>query len=307
MPAFSVAGKRRGTEDDRYLWPEMVRVIKELRPHWVVGENVAGIVKMALNDILSELETEGYRTRTFLIPACAVGARHRRYRTAIVGCAEHNGLSSTALSGSTKEAGGREQERQAEAGKPAGTGQSTECTDVADSKSNRLQRERSCGKQGRRARYEKGEPERRGYVRHSTGKGLPDRAGRKMERPGASEPELKRPDSYVSNSDIRKAERGNRGTPEIEKTRGRWSDNGSGEKEHEPGEWRPAQSGLGGMADGIPSGMDGYWDIEPDIPRITDNVSHRCDRIKSLGNAVVPQQFYPVFKAIADIEKEIKR
>lgn len=53
---FSVAGKQRGKEDDRYLWPEMVRVIKELRPTWVIGENVAGIVRMALPDILSDLE-----------------------------------------------------------------------------------------------------------------------------------------------------------------------------------------------------------------------------------------------------------
>lgn len=73
---FSIAGKQRGREDDRYLWPEMVRVIKELRPAWVIGENVAGIVRMALADILSELEACGYRTRAFLIPACAVGARH---------------------------------------------------------------------------------------------------------------------------------------------------------------------------------------------------------------------------------------
>ena len=85
---FSIAGKRRGTEDDRYLWPEMVRVVKELRPAWVVGENVAGIVRMALPGILSELEACGYRTRTFLIPACAVGARHRRYRVAVVAHAD---------------------------------------------------------------------------------------------------------------------------------------------------------------------------------------------------------------------------
>ena len=88
---FSTAGKRRGKEDDRYLWPEMVRVIKELRPTWVVGENVAGIVRMALADILSELEACGYRTRTFLVPACAVGARHRRYRVAIAAHSDSGG------------------------------------------------------------------------------------------------------------------------------------------------------------------------------------------------------------------------
>lgn len=85
---FSVAGKRRGTEDDRYLWPEMLRAIKELRPAWVVGENVAGIVNMALDQVLSELEAQGYETRAFIVPACGVDAPHRRDRVAIV--ARHN-------------------------------------------------------------------------------------------------------------------------------------------------------------------------------------------------------------------------
>ena len=107
---FSVAGKQRGKEDDRYLWPEMVRVIKELRPTWVVGENVAGIVRMALPEILSELEACGYRTRVFLIPACAVGARHIRYRVAIVGYTEHNGLSSATITGGVEKTGRGQQE-----------------------------------------------------------------------------------------------------------------------------------------------------------------------------------------------------
>lgn len=53
---FSTAGNRRGKEDDRYLWPEMLRIIKELRPAWIIGENVAGIASMALDDVLSSLE-----------------------------------------------------------------------------------------------------------------------------------------------------------------------------------------------------------------------------------------------------------
>ena len=82
---FSVAGKRRGKEDDRYLWPEMLRVISELRPTWVVGENVAGIVNMALDQVYSDLENEGYSVQALIIPACAVDAPHRRDRCAIVG------------------------------------------------------------------------------------------------------------------------------------------------------------------------------------------------------------------------------
>lgn len=82
---FSVAGKQRGAEDDRHLWPEMRRLINELRPRWVVIENVANLVNMVLDDILSDLENEGYTARPFIIPACATGAAHRRDRCFIVG------------------------------------------------------------------------------------------------------------------------------------------------------------------------------------------------------------------------------
>ena len=88
---FSQAGKRRGKEDDRYLWPEMLRVIRELRPTWVVGENVPGIVNLALDTVLSDLETEDYEVQTFVIPACGVDAPHRRDRAAILAHALNGG------------------------------------------------------------------------------------------------------------------------------------------------------------------------------------------------------------------------
>ncbi len=82
---FSVAGKRGGASDDRAIWPEMFRVISEARPAWVLGENVPGIIPMELDNVLSDLEGIGYATRAFVIPACAVDARHRRDRVWIVG------------------------------------------------------------------------------------------------------------------------------------------------------------------------------------------------------------------------------
>lgn len=81
---FSVAGKRRGKEDNRHLWPEMLRLIREIEPAFVIGENVAGFIKMALDDVLFDLESEGYTCQSFVIPACAVGAVHRRDRVWIV-------------------------------------------------------------------------------------------------------------------------------------------------------------------------------------------------------------------------------
>ena len=106
---FSVAGRRRGAEDDRYLWPEMLRAIREIQPTWVVGENVAGILTMVqpgeetpvagessifgegyeetevrqryvVETVCSDLEREGYSVQPLVIPACAVGAPHRRDR-----------------------------------------------------------------------------------------------------------------------------------------------------------------------------------------------------------------------------------
>ena len=81
---FSVAGKQRGKEDDRYLWPEFLRVIHELRPTWVIGENVPGIINLALDTVLSDLEAEDYEVQCFLVPACGVDAPHKRYRVAIL-------------------------------------------------------------------------------------------------------------------------------------------------------------------------------------------------------------------------------
>jgi DNA (cytosine-5)-methyltransferase 1 len=116
---FSAAGKRKGKDDDRYLWPEMLRVIKEVQPRWIIGENVNGITNMAQPDndadmegagnndgsdngqlsatgivwgIIDNLEQIGYSVQAFVIPACAVGAPHRRDRIWFVANADSKGL-----------------------------------------------------------------------------------------------------------------------------------------------------------------------------------------------------------------------
>jgi DNA (cytosine-5)-methyltransferase 1 len=81
---FSVAGKRKGKADDRHLWPEMLRVISEARPTWVIGENVAGIINMELEQVCVDLEGKGYEVQPVVIPACAVNAPHRRSRVWII-------------------------------------------------------------------------------------------------------------------------------------------------------------------------------------------------------------------------------
>ena len=86
---FSQAGKRKGTADDRHLWPEMLRVIREIKPSWVVGENVYGLINwdggVVFDQVQLDLEHEGYKVFPYVLPACGVGAPHRRYRVWFVG------------------------------------------------------------------------------------------------------------------------------------------------------------------------------------------------------------------------------
>jgi len=89
---FSQAGKRKGTDDDRHLWPAMLTAIWQIRPRWVVGENVLGIVNwnagMVFEQVCADLEAEGYQVQPFVLPASGVDAPHRRYRTFFIAYAD---------------------------------------------------------------------------------------------------------------------------------------------------------------------------------------------------------------------------
>ena len=92
---YSLAGKRMGKEDERHLWPEMCRVIREVQPRWVVGENVRGLIGwnggMVFDEVQADLEAEGYEVTSYVLPACAVGAPHRRDRVWFVAYAHDKG------------------------------------------------------------------------------------------------------------------------------------------------------------------------------------------------------------------------
>ena len=249
---FSVAGKQKGKRDDRYLWPEMLRVIREIKPTWVLGENVPGILRIAGKTVCEDLEREGYAVAVFNFEAAAVGAPHRRDRVFFVANAEHGrseGVDVADTSCVTSWA--RE--------KPNGQGaEITNCGEVvADAESKQSSPcfiPRACTE-------EQGEFGRSGCKNNV----LPDANILRMERSG-TEQQATRPNKY------------------------NWL------------HWRSTQSGLGGVADGLPSGLDGHWRVEPNIPRVATGVKNRVDRLKCLGNAVVPQQVYPILQAIAEIE-----
>jgi DNA (cytosine-5)-methyltransferase 1 len=81
---FSIAGRQKGEQDPRHVWPEMFRLVKELRPTWVIGENVSGHIKLGLDTVLENLESEGYATRAFSISASSIGSNHQRERVWII-------------------------------------------------------------------------------------------------------------------------------------------------------------------------------------------------------------------------------
>ena len=284
---FSCAGKRRGKEDDRYLWPEMLRVISELRPTWVVGENVAGIVNMALDQVYADPENEGYAVQAFIIPACAVDAPHRRDRCAIIGrktdVPNPNKVRCDLWGSERERVRGDAPRHEADTGgknvedadgngcgrprdlcelrcvqKEVGKGEANfPCKPsqvpgtMAHAKSIGLQRERPCGEQISRPRPEKAQSERCCDVLSDTDNGS-------WTLWGNWEPST------------------------TEETATGRADFGGRAPEYVTGEWWPAEPNVGRVANGVPS---------------------RVDRLKCLGNAVVPQQFYPVFQAIADIER----
>ena len=100
---FSVAGKRKGTDDDRYLWDETIRVVRECKPRWFIGENVEGLINInngvVLRQVQTDLEKEGFEVQCLIIPASGIGAWHQRKRIWIMGYSKHNGHSSTKIKG----------------------------------------------------------------------------------------------------------------------------------------------------------------------------------------------------------------
>ncbi len=141
---YSAAGKRKGKDDDRHLWPHMLRCIREVKPRWVVGENVFGIATwnggLVFEEVCAELEAEGYTVQPFVLPAAAVNAPHRRDRVWFVAYADSMGWRGRR---STQDC-----EWENDIQQPKHT-RSLQCWDAADAKSARGKRQ--CEHQSRQA------------------------------------------------------------------------------------------------------------------------------------------------------------
>jgi DNA (cytosine-5)-methyltransferase 1 len=281
----SVAGKRQGSGDERNLWPEFRRIIGEIKPRWVVAENVQGLfssdVGRFFGEVLADLAVLGYTVGWCTYGAVDVGALHRRNRVFIVAYSpqrENHGRERGDMDG--KAAGRKSINPAAITGSKNVADTDTErelqsqgvIADIGRRISNGSQDVSNTAVQG----LERAEPE--GKVQAG---GLSTKCG------AVSNAECPRWPAARAGTDINTGEQSKTGD------RGR----------REQGKF---ERRLGRVASRLPSWVDGYWNREPDgIPRVTTGQKHRVDRLKGLGNAVVPQQIYPVYKAIMEIEQAL--
>jgi DNA (cytosine-5)-methyltransferase 1 len=402
---FSLAGKQKGKEDDRHLWPYMYAIVKSKKPTWVIVENVGGFVNVALDDVCLDLETQGYATQSFIIPACSVEAPHKRDRIWILGKytsefekplvdtdsirphehktteeessrrgsetsttttsndvanAQSNGedgvlrttepkhdqgdtrMESSSSSDGRSERGisqdvadpklvssdsisdsGSNTKTESEQGQKTGNlDRSSGRQDVPNASSQRLEGHRgehglrgtSQEEQTSRSSEEQDVPnpkELRNYEHDNGERTQQDREHRVSQQP-RGERGFEGTKQDVGNTD----NLGSLLSPHETKREGSTSRHREGELERgssdvaNDGRQGSAgqghtQSELGGVADGIPTRLDGHlgFEREPNIPRVATGIPDRVNRLKALGNSIVPQIVYNIGLAILEEEK----
>ena len=308
---FSQAGKRRGSSDDRHLWPEMFRIIQECRPTWVLAENVSGHIKLGLQEVLTDLESEGYDTQTFHIGAVAQDAPHRRMRLWIVAHSKYS---------PDRTNGGKEGEedsiqiinrQEGLSGVSGRTGSDTENVAYSISTTSRvgaINGKISDKRRGPpRTKPESIQPGNREACSGESQSGsenvaysssircpegsdfrgeIPEETGRTksdFRDPASSEDvaysKSKRVEGYRSGRKLESHTYGQEGLSMCESERP-----GAAE--------RITQPGLDGtLSDGLSLWMD-----EPDIPRVGVGIPDRAKRLKAIGNAIVPQVAFEIMR-----------
>ena len=272
---FSVAGRKKGEKDPRHLWPEMFRLVQELRPTWVIGENVSGHIKLGLDTVLKNLESEGYAARTFSISASSIGANHQRERVWIIANSERNGLTTSEKRGGFEKTISEQQKRENNTFNSEGASSiSLSSKNVEDTRQYGGGLEPSGNKEGiGRGSSEKTEwstnadqtsgSSQRGKIMANTeniGSILSPHEGEQQgNSTRCSEGQSEGDGQTMANTSSERTSRGETGWEDAENV---------GQSSRRP--W------------------DGWWDIEPDVGRVANGVPKRVDRLKSLGNSLVP-------------------
>jgi DNA (cytosine-5)-methyltransferase 1 len=267
---FSVAGKRKGTDDDRYLWDETIRVVRECKPKWFIGENVEGLVNiqdgMVLRQVQDDLEKEGFQVQCLIIPASGIGAWHQRKRIWIMGYSEHNGHTSTKIRKSSNQTNDNCKKGEYQTIKSEGTSTPRNNENVRMDVSNS------------NARFGIGENQEiqtRGNTSTTSSKDVSNTFGKLSD--GCS--------STTRNSKAKfKRVECNQSWNWNEV----WSKTERCSEQDKQQTWWQTQSDLCGVPNGVSYGLD----------------KNRANRIKALGNSIVPQIARELGLAIMEAENE---
>jgi len=301
----------------------MFRLIKELRPTWVIGENVGGHIKLGLDSVLENLESEGYSARTFSISASSIGANHQRERVWILAYSERNGLLTTEKQRSFEKTISNQSKGKND------TFNVERTSSVSETKSDVENSRRSIGREqpprnskgiGRWS-FETSEwstdtdqiarpSERAETMADSTIEGLEGEFRSKLQRTGegltdgsetidrdvADSDEMQR--QLLRGQQSEQREETFEGTSNGSRISNEFSDSNSSRLEEQ---WRSFTTEQKHQA----SQCSSWWDFEPDVGRVAHGVPKRVDRLKCLGNSVVPQIPFVIGLAIKEtIENE---
>jgi DNA (cytosine-5)-methyltransferase 1 len=281
---YSAAGKRLGEEDDRHLWPEMLRIIREVKPAYVVGENVFGLVNwsdgLVFEEVQADLEAEGYEVQPYILPAASVGAPHRRDRVWFVA---KNTMRSGCVFGELEQ--NRTDVRKQR--------------NVSTRDSNGICREKNAG-----------------FVTHANHKGRTARL-REVQSSDGEIPERhdyaelgNASDGFIADANYQRRQEYNIATKSIGNERITGGNNESAAYTEQSG--RERRERLAESKRFKSGAWDNWPTVEPTIRRDYDGFSsrlvgitfskHRNESIKAYGNAIVPQVVYQIFKAIQAYE-----
>ena len=283
---FSVAGRKKGEEDPRHLWPEYFRLVKELRPTWVIGENVSGHIKLGLDTVLEDLESEGYSTRTFSISASSVGANHKRERVWVMA---HSNDARDRTSGHEINRDGKkiikewQEQSQFKSGRQSQIMENSrrslrEGTEFERTNANET-------KEGNANQFERSSGTSKLNVADSQREGLERLSEQSSTFSGKNE------GSQFGNES---GGAGNVADSDSERLKEQWWPFSTTGKRKEF--WEEPQRCSSRE-------ISQWWESEPDVGRVAHGIPNRVDRLKSLGNSLVPQIPFMIANCIKQIEE----
>jgi DNA (cytosine-5)-methyltransferase 1 len=265
---FSVAGKQKAEQDPRHLWPEYFRLIQELKPTWVIGENVSGHIKLGLDSVLEDLASEGYSTRTFSISASSIGANHKRERVWTVAY--------------TRRSFGREQSSRYKKSSGLWSFEKTKWSTDTSEVTRSSERTETVANSNNRSSEQNDKIQTRWNTSNSSSQNVANSQSQWRREPRYSYQEKRSSESsstqpQSSSSDVANAN-SKRGCL-----------------------WETDRQNAEDVRQS-PRGEEtfGWWDIEPRVGRVAHGIPKRVDRLKSLGNAVVPHIPYYIGQAIIE-------